>query len=220
MCEFTFFRQDFVYGQQKWNVSFVRSDRHLGSFLKLTTPSQGLRCRLDFSFTIVNREHFTKVRKSNLFFLDPSSPSSTNHTPIIPRRLHHYLTGSEKNRNQNMIGLFFLNIWVAVSDQNLTGLMFSSYLSSSQWLRFNGTNKVIISNHKIIVRFTFQDTRHIIAEEHWKKSWSWISWEMGEESLTIVKRVKLYSNLIQAYKRESLIVLDYQQRGLDFGGHW
>ena len=47
--------QDFVYGFQRWNISFVRSDRHIGAFLKLQTPSEGLRCRLDFSFTVVNK---------------------------------------------------------------------------------------------------------------------------------------------------------------------
>ncbi|XP_076449491.1 uncharacterized protein LOC143285925 [Babylonia areolata] len=65
------YSKDFVYGQQKWNVSFVRSDRHLGAFLKLTTPSQGLRCRLDFSFTIVNSEHFTKVTDPDSIYVDP-----------------------------------------------------------------------------------------------------------------------------------------------------
>ncbi|XP_035829390.1 uncharacterized protein LOC101859992 [Aplysia californica] len=60
--------QDFVYGFQRWNVSFVRSDRHIGAFLKLQTPSQGLRCRLDFSFTVVNRDHFTK----NVSFIEKS----------------------------------------------------------------------------------------------------------------------------------------------------
>ena len=80
--------QDFVYGQQKWNVSFVRSDRHLGSFLKLTTPSQGLRCRLDFSFTIVNREHFTKVHIHLSYFLlyhrQQRSLHQGTHTSFLP----------------------------------------------------------------------------------------------------------------------------------------
>ena len=78
------FLQDFVYGQQKWNVSFVRSDRHLGSFLKLTTPSQGLRCRLDFSFTIVNREHFTKVRLHLSYFLLSIGNTSSRYAYIFP----------------------------------------------------------------------------------------------------------------------------------------
>ncbi|GFR85751.1 hypothetical protein ElyMa_006036200 [Elysia marginata] len=68
--EFTpdIYSKDFVYGYQKWNVSFVRTDRHIGAFLKLQSPSQGLRCRLDFSFTVVNRDHFTK----NVSFIEKS----------------------------------------------------------------------------------------------------------------------------------------------------
>ncbi|KAH9494619.1 hypothetical protein Btru_019729 [Bulinus truncatus] len=54
--EFTpdIYSKDFVYGYQRWNVSFVRTDRHIGAFLRLQTPSQGLRCRMDFSFTVIN----------------------------------------------------------------------------------------------------------------------------------------------------------------------
>ncbi|CAL1532756.1 unnamed protein product [Lymnaea stagnalis] len=68
--EFTpdIYSKDFVYGYQRWNVSFVRTDRHIGAYLKLQTPSQGLRCRMDFSFTVVNRDHFTK----NVSFIEKS----------------------------------------------------------------------------------------------------------------------------------------------------
>lgn len=65
------FSKEFTYGYQKWNVSFVRSDKHLGSYLRLQTPAEGMTCRLDFSFTMLNKEHFTRnesyIEKSNDF---------------------------------------------------------------------------------------------------------------------------------------------------------
>nr|KAG5709012.1 hypothetical protein BaRGS_004651 [Batillaria attramentaria] len=73
--------KDFVYGYQRWNVSFVRSERHIGAFLKLQTPSQGLRCRLDFSFTIINKEHFTK----NVTFIEKSC-EFTPETTVFGRK--------------------------------------------------------------------------------------------------------------------------------------
>ncbi|XP_041376336.1 uncharacterized protein LOC121388875 [Gigantopelta aegis] len=54
------YAKDFVYGYQRWAVSFVRSDRHIGAFLKLQTTTQGIKCRLDFAFTVLNKDHFTK----------------------------------------------------------------------------------------------------------------------------------------------------------------
>ncbi|KAK6982284.1 hypothetical protein BgiMline_017657 [Biomphalaria glabrata] len=68
--EFTpdIYSKDYVYGYHRWKVSFVRTDRHIGAFLKLQTASQGLRCRMDFSFTVVNRDHFTK----NISFIEKS----------------------------------------------------------------------------------------------------------------------------------------------------
>ncbi|XP_046560241.1 uncharacterized protein LOC124269279 [Haliotis rubra] len=67
------YAKDFVYGFQKWSVSFVRSDRHIGVFLKLLTTSQGMKCRLDFTVTILNRDHFTK----NEHFIEKSCEYTT-----------------------------------------------------------------------------------------------------------------------------------------------
>lgn len=52
--------KDFVYGFQKWNVNFSKSDVHLGAHLKLITASPGMNVNVDFSFTILNKEHFTR----------------------------------------------------------------------------------------------------------------------------------------------------------------
>ncbi|KAK3085279.1 hypothetical protein FSP39_000966 [Pinctada imbricata] len=54
------YSKDFVCGYQKWTVSFVKGERHLGSYLKLQNISPGLICKADYSFTMVNKEHFTK----------------------------------------------------------------------------------------------------------------------------------------------------------------
>ncbi|KAK6178586.1 hypothetical protein SNE40_013341 [Patella caerulea] len=54
------YSKEFVYGFQKWCVSFVRSERHIGTFLRLQTTSKDTKCRLDFAFTVVNKDHFTR----------------------------------------------------------------------------------------------------------------------------------------------------------------
>lgn len=65
------YAKDFVYGYQKWTVSFVKNDHHLGAFLKLQTPSTSMACKLDYSFTMLNHEHFTKnesfIEKDSVF---------------------------------------------------------------------------------------------------------------------------------------------------------
>ncbi|KAH3769960.1 hypothetical protein DPMN_171239 [Dreissena polymorpha] len=52
--------KDIVYGYHKWTVSFIRNDSHLGCFLKWLSNCGGMKCQIDFSFTLLNREHFTR----------------------------------------------------------------------------------------------------------------------------------------------------------------
>ena len=47
------------YGYQQWSISFSRSDKALGVYLVWRNPSDGMRVFLDFSITLLNREHFT-----------------------------------------------------------------------------------------------------------------------------------------------------------------
>ena len=54
------YTKDIIYGHHKWTVTFLRTERHLGCFLKLQTVSNGMRVQIDFSFTLLNREHFTR----------------------------------------------------------------------------------------------------------------------------------------------------------------
>ncbi|XP_054710150.1 uncharacterized protein LOC129219863 [Uloborus diversus] len=52
--------KDFSFGYHRWAVSFTRTDKVLGVFLILRNPSEGTRCYIDYAFTILNREHFSK----------------------------------------------------------------------------------------------------------------------------------------------------------------
>ncbi len=54
------YSRDFVYGHQKWCISLVPNERAVGAYLALRNVSDGMVCNIDFSFTMVNREHFTK----------------------------------------------------------------------------------------------------------------------------------------------------------------
>ncbi|XP_076439295.1 uncharacterized protein LOC143278148 [Babylonia areolata] len=67
--------KDFVYGQQSWSVKVASRERHLGAFLTLSSPSPGLACILDLSFTLVNAQHFTK----NITFVEKNSEYGPDH---------------------------------------------------------------------------------------------------------------------------------------------
>lgn len=52
--------KDFAFGHHKWALTFPRSETALGVLLVLRNPSAGTRCYLDFSITLLNREHFSR----------------------------------------------------------------------------------------------------------------------------------------------------------------
>ncbi|XP_064466638.1 uncharacterized protein LOC135377855 [Ornithodoros turicata] len=52
--------KDFPFGYHRWALSFVRNEKVLGVFLVIRNPAPGSRCYLDFTFTLLNREHFSK----------------------------------------------------------------------------------------------------------------------------------------------------------------
>ena len=54
------FSRDFSYGGHTWAIQLIRSEKHIGAYLCLKNPSDGLSCKIDYSFTILNREHFTR----------------------------------------------------------------------------------------------------------------------------------------------------------------
>ncbi|KAI0225692.1 hypothetical protein LSAT2_023559 [Lamellibrachia satsuma] len=55
-----FISRDFNYGHQRWRVTFARTSSHIGASLTLAHVTTGMTCVVDFNFTMVNREHFTK----------------------------------------------------------------------------------------------------------------------------------------------------------------
>ncbi|GAB6033781.1 hypothetical protein CHUAL_013943 [Chamberlinius hualienensis] len=51
--------KDFTYNYQKWAVTFSRSDKYLSLFLAWRNPCVGMKCYVDFIFSIQNRDHFS-----------------------------------------------------------------------------------------------------------------------------------------------------------------
>ncbi len=52
--------RDFTYGNQSWSISVVHSEKHVGVFLTLRNITTGMTCTMDYTFILVNKEHFTK----------------------------------------------------------------------------------------------------------------------------------------------------------------
>lgn len=51
--------KEFACGHQKWSITFSRTDKMLGAYLVWKSASESVRVYVDFSFTILNREHFS-----------------------------------------------------------------------------------------------------------------------------------------------------------------
>ena len=68
--------REFVYGNQKWRVSMMRNEKHLSAYLTLNNACEGLTCVMDFSFTMINSEHFTRndmyIERGCKFTMDKS----------------------------------------------------------------------------------------------------------------------------------------------------
>ncbi|RWS05908.1 hypothetical protein B4U79_01456, partial [Dinothrombium tinctorium] len=53
--------KDFCYGYHRWAITFTRTnEKALGVYLILRNPSQNTKCFADFTFTLLNREHFSR----------------------------------------------------------------------------------------------------------------------------------------------------------------
>lgn len=46
-------------GYQRWAITFSRTDKVLGVYLVWKSACQGMRVYVDFTFTLLNREHFS-----------------------------------------------------------------------------------------------------------------------------------------------------------------
>lgn len=51
--------KELTYGYQRWAITFSRTDKLLGVYLVWRNPCDGMRVYIDFTFTILNREHFS-----------------------------------------------------------------------------------------------------------------------------------------------------------------
>ena len=51
--------KEFSYGYHRWAITFSRAGKVLGVYLVWRNPSEGMRVYIDFSFTLLNREHFS-----------------------------------------------------------------------------------------------------------------------------------------------------------------
>lgn len=53
--------KEFTYGYHKWVISFNRTDsKMLGVHLILRNATASTRCYVDYTFCLLNREHFSK----------------------------------------------------------------------------------------------------------------------------------------------------------------
>ncbi|XP_028967040.1 uncharacterized protein LOC100905722 [Galendromus occidentalis] len=52
--------KDFAHGYHRWALSFLRTEKTLGVFLIIRNPAPGSRCCVDFTLTLLNREHFSR----------------------------------------------------------------------------------------------------------------------------------------------------------------
>ena len=68
--------RDFLCHHHRWCVSFVKDKHHIGAYLTLKDVSDGMTCDVDFTFSMLNRDHFTK----NESFTERGSVFSTEHT--------------------------------------------------------------------------------------------------------------------------------------------
>lgn len=92
------YAKDLVYGHHKWTVSFVKSDKHIGAYIKLLTTSPGVVSKLDFSFTMLNNEHFTKnesfMEKECEFSYDNNIYGRKNFVPLEDMSKRGFLQGN------------------------------------------------------------------------------------------------------------------------------
>lgn len=66
--------KDFTYGYHKWAISLTRNESILGIYLILRSIAPGMKCYVDFSFTLTNKEHFSK----NETYVEPRAKYTTD----------------------------------------------------------------------------------------------------------------------------------------------
>ena len=48
------------YGHQRWAITFSRHDKSLGVYLVWKNPSEGMKVFVDFTITLLNRDHYSE----------------------------------------------------------------------------------------------------------------------------------------------------------------
>ena len=78
--------KEFMCGYQKWAITFSRTDKVLGVFLVWRNASEGMRLYIDFTFTILNREHFSVnesfTGKQIKFTYESPAHGNRNYIPV------------------------------------------------------------------------------------------------------------------------------------------
>lgn len=78
--------KEFTYGYQKWAITFSRTEKVLGVYLVWRNASEGMRVYIDFSFTLLNREHFsvneTFSGKQVKFTYDSPAQGNRRYIPV------------------------------------------------------------------------------------------------------------------------------------------
>lgn len=54
------YSENFLFRNQTWVVKFDRKERHIGAYLIMRSMQNQLSCIIDYSFMVLNRDHFTK----------------------------------------------------------------------------------------------------------------------------------------------------------------
>ncbi|XP_021925055.1 uncharacterized protein LOC110832402 [Zootermopsis nevadensis] len=78
--------KEYACGYHKWAITFSRTDKVLGVYLVWRNPSEGMRVYVDFTFTLLNREHFSVNEafsgKQVKFTYDSPAQGNRNYIPV------------------------------------------------------------------------------------------------------------------------------------------
>ncbi|XP_076370439.1 uncharacterized protein LOC143256717 [Tachypleus tridentatus] len=92
--------KDFIFGYHRWAITFTRSEKLLGVFLILRNPSMGTKCYTDFSFTLLNREHFSKneivAQKQSCFSVDHPAHGTNKWIPMADLSTRRFTDENEE----------------------------------------------------------------------------------------------------------------------------
>jgi len=90
--------KEFSYGYHKWAITFSRAGKVLGVYLVWRNPSEGMRVYIDFSFTLLNREHFsaneTFSGRQIKFTFDSPAQGNRRYIPVDDLYMRNFTDGN------------------------------------------------------------------------------------------------------------------------------